>query len=230
MTEPGGNTLDWNELQPRMWRVARTAMPQHTLILAGDQVGKIEGLITTQPVDDENVAYSFTYYDPFVLTLQGAEWLTPKLWSHLGSVPYPCSPEIMAARLPAILERIPATPPEWRGAADGLLREYGNACWNREKIAARVRLLSDWNARHGGGLKIWCAEFGCYQRTIEPRDRYQYIRDVKESFEEYGIGWAYWSYNETLTIMTPDRQSFGPAERQTPDKPMLDILLGQPSE
>ena len=122
-----------------MWRVARTAMPQHTLILAGDQVGKIEGLITTQPVDDENVAYSFTYYDPFVLTLQGAEWLTPKLWSHLGSVPYPCSPEIMAARLPAILERIPATPLEWRGAADGLLENTATPAG----IAKKFRPESD---------------------------------------------------------------------------------------
>ena len=52
-------------------------MPGHTLILAGDQVGKIEGLITTEPVDDENVMYSFTFYDPFLFTLQGAAWLTP---------------------------------------------------------------------------------------------------------------------------------------------------------
>ena len=71
MTEPGGNVLDWNELQPRMWRAARRAMPDHTLILAGDQVGRIEGLLTTKPVDDPNVMYSFTFYDPFVLTLQG---------------------------------------------------------------------------------------------------------------------------------------------------------------
>ena len=71
MTEPGGNALDWNELQPRMWQAARRAMPEHTLILAGDQVGKIEGLVTTKPVNDDNVMYSFTFYDPFVLTLQG---------------------------------------------------------------------------------------------------------------------------------------------------------------
>ena len=49
MTEPGGNALDWNDLQPRMWQAARRAMPEHTLILAGDQVGKVEGLITTHP-------------------------------------------------------------------------------------------------------------------------------------------------------------------------------------
>jgi endoglucanase len=227
MTEPGGNALDWNELQPRMWQVARQAMPLHTLILAGDQVGKIEGLITTEPVQDQNVAYSFTFYDPFILTLQGAEWLTPGLWSHLGDIPYPGTPEAVAERLPSILARIPDEQPDWRRAAEGMLIEYGDARWNREGIAARVRLLADWNRRHGGGLRIWCGEFGCYQRTIPPADRYRYLRDVRDAFEAHGIGWAYWSYNETFTVMSSDRQPFGPAERQAPDRTLLETLLGQ---
>lgn len=226
MTEPGGNALDWNDLQPRMWQAARRVMPKHTLILAGDEVGKIEGLVKTKPVDDENVMYSFTFYDPFVLTLQGAEWLTPSWWSHLGSVPYPSSPEILRAVKPTILEKVPASPSEWRPTVDRLLTDYGDACWNREKIRARIRRLADWNTSYGGGLKIWCAEFGCFQRTIDPVARYRYIRDVREAFEENGIGWAYWSYNETLTIMTPERQAFGPAESQPPDKRMLDALFG----
>ncbi len=225
MTEPGGNTLDWNRLQPRMWEAARRAMPKHTLILAGDQVGRIEGLLTTQPVDDPNVAYSFTFYDPFVLTLQGGEWLTPPLWSHLGSIPYPCSAELMNDRLPTILQRIPHTPADWRPAAEGLLREYGQAGWNREKILASIRRLADWRARHGGGLKIWCAEFGCYQRTIEPVDRYRYLQDVRDAFEECDIGWAYWSYNETLTVLNADRQPFGEASPAEIDRELLEVLV-----
>ena len=85
-------------------------------------------------------------------------------------------------------------------------------------------LLDAWNKSHGGRLKIWCAEFGCYQRTVRPEDRYQYLRDVRTAFETYNIGWAYWSYNETLTVMTPDRTPFGPADRQTPDQRLLQML------
>ena len=224
MTEPGANSMNWNELQPRMWQAARRAMPGHTLILAGDQVGKIEGLVTTKPVNDANVLYSFTFYDPFTLTLQGGEWLTPKLWSYLGAIPYPSSPEIIAAAMPAILDKIPTSPPDWRPAAEGMLKEYGDARWNADKIRAYVGRLADWNQSHGGGLKIWCAEFGCYQRTIAPEDRCRYIRDVREAFEKNGIGWAYWSYSENFTIMTPERTPFGHAENQTPDKQMLDAL------
>ncbi len=226
MTEPGGNALDWNELQPRMWQAARRAMPEHTLILAGDQVGKVEGLIATQPVNDDNVMYSFTFYDPFVLTLQGAEWLTPGWWSHLGGVPYPASPDVLSPQMPAMIEKIPASPDDWRPTVQRVLKAYGEERWNRERIAARVQKLVDWNNSHGGGLKIWCAEFGCYQRTIDPAVRYRYLQDVRETFESHGIGWAYWSYNETLTVMTPQRQPFGPASIQTPDRKLLEVLFG----
>lgn len=226
MTEPVTDGINWNELQPQLWQAARRAMPGHTLILAGDQVGKIEGLLTTEPVNDANVIYSFTFYDPFTLTLQGGEWLTPQWWSHLGAVPYPVTPELIAERMPAILSKIPENPPDWRPTVEGILKDYGNAHWNRETLDARIRLLADWNQSHGGGLKIWCAEFGCYQRTIEPDARVRYIRDLREAFEKCGIGWAYWSYNETLTVMTAEREPFGPAAAQTPDAAVLEALFG----
>ncbi|MFC1805866.1 glycoside hydrolase family 5 protein, partial [Planctomycetota bacterium] len=228
MTEPGRNAMDWNDLLPRMWQVARRAMPEHTLILAGDKSGQIEGLLRTKPVNDSNVVYSFTFYEPFVLTFQGGRWRTPKWWSHLGSVPYPSSPRIAADRMPRILERIPADPAGWRPAVKRVLTDYGNARWNREKIAARIKELADWDRSYGGGLEIWCAEFGCYQRTIAPADRYRYIKDVREAFEENGIGWAYWSYNETFTVLNPvSRRPFTPPGADTDgivDADLLDAL------
>jgi endoglucanase len=225
LTEPAGNVRDWNELLPPLWRAARRAMPDHTLILAGDQVGNIDGLIHTQPVADENVLYSFTFYEPLLLTQQGAEWLAPGWWSHLAAVPYPVSPAILDQHLPALLERIPASPPDWRPAVKQSLTDYGAAAWDRSRIEERVRKLAAWNQSHGGRLNIWCAEFGCYQRTIEPAARLRYLRDVRECFERHGIGWAYWSYNETFTTMTPPRVPFGPASSQLPDRLLLDALF-----
>ncbi|MHB8973362.1 MAG: glycoside hydrolase family 5 protein [Pirellulaceae bacterium] len=227
MTEPVTDSIPWNELQPQMWQVTRRTMPGHTLILAGDQVGKIEGLITTEPVDDENVLYSFTFYDPFLFTLQGAAWLTPPWWSQLGPVPYPSSPEIISAQLPGLLSKIAPEPAQWRTTVTQHLKDYGEARWNEQTLAARIGMLTQWNQAHGGRLKIWCAEFGCYQQTVAAADRCRYLRDVRTAFEANGIGWAYWSYNETLTVMTADRTPFGPADRQTPDQPLLQALLGK---
>jgi len=224
MTEPVTSAIPWNELQPQMWQIARRAMPGHTLILAGDQVGRIEGLVATRPVADANVLYSFTFYDPFLFTLQGAPWLTPAWWSHLGLVPYPSSPERIESQLPDLLSRIPAEPAAWRTTVAQHLSDYGAQRWNAETIAARLQPLDAWNQTHGGQLRIWCAEFGCYQGTARAADRIRYLQDVRTALETGGIGWAYWSYNETFTLMTHDRTPFGPADRQTPDPQLLNVL------
>jgi hypothetical protein len=88
-----------------------------------------------------------------------------------------------------------------------------------------MQKLVEWNNYYGGGLKLFCGEFGCLDRTVEPKSRYAYIKDVREVFEENDISWACWSYNETLTIMTRDRTPFGPPEHLKPDEQMLDALL-----
>jgi hypothetical protein len=48
---------------------------------------------------------------------------------------------------------------------------------------------------------------------------------MRTALEDRGIGWAYWSYNETFTVMAAGRIPFGPAASQTPDRKMLGILL-----
>jgi hypothetical protein len=77
----------------------------------------------------------------------------------------------------------------------------------------------------GGKLKLWCAEFGCYQGGANPDERRQYIEDLRTIFDMNKIGWAYWSYNETFSVMTSDRTPRGPAKEQTPDRLLLRVLL-----
>ena len=48
---------------------------------------------------------------------------------------------------------------------------------------------------------------------------------MRTALEERGIGWAYWSYNETFTVMAAGRIPFGPAGSQTPDGKVLSVLL-----
>jgi len=48
---------------------------------------------------------------------------------------------------------------------------------------------------------------------------------MRSIFESENIGWTYWSYNETFSVMTKDRTTFGPANEQTPDKEILRVLL-----
>jgi endoglucanase len=226
MTEPYGTSDDprawnhWDRLQRRLWQAVRKEMPRHTLILSGDTFGSVEGLYSIQPVDDDNVMYCFTFYEPFLFTFQGGNWRSD-IVPGLHRVPYPVS-DATAGELPRLLQSAPAA---WQATAKAQLERYARERWNREALAARIDKAAAWRRLHSGRPVLWCAEFGCYHQAAKPEDRRRYLGDMRSVLEERDIGWAYWSYNETFTVMGPGRTAFGPAGAQTPDREVLEVLL-----
>jgi len=227
MTEPFANYADWTALQYRIWETVRAAMPDHTLILSGDQSGRLFGVLGLHPVNDSNVLYCFSTYDPFIFTLQGADWAefagTPI--QYLKNVPYPASPEIIYSSLTDMLASVPAAS---QGAAWQGLHRYGEQAWNADVLNARFKRLTDWNNFFGGRLQLWCGEFGCLgpgKGGVKPADRYAFIADVRRALETNGIWWAYWSYNETFTALLPVRVRTAPLPSASwKDESMLDAL------
>jgi hypothetical protein len=195
-------------------------MPGHTLILSGDTIGSIEGLDNIQPVDDANVLYCFTFYEPHLFTWQGGTWRSGVI-PHLKNLPYPSSSRTRA-ELPRILKSVPEP---LQAEARAQIEQYAMECWDRKKLAARIGKAMDWRRRNGDQVKLWCAEFGCYQAAASPADRCRYLYDIRTVLEDSGIGWAYWSYNETFSVMTSDSRPFGPPIAATPDKAVLKALL-----
>ncbi len=231
MTEPFGNYTSWNELQPQMWAAVRRGMPDHTLVLSGDDVGKISALVNVKPVDDDNVVYGFSRYEPFLVNLQGAAW-GDGWWPYLGDVPYPSSPEIIAAAMDDILDSVPT---QWRDSVRAEAIAYGNERWSKEAQIAQFQSVVDWCNAYG--VQAWCGEFGNLDPIqggskgggINAEDRYAYIRDIREVFEESNIGWTYWSYNETFTVLNPEtRTPFGYPNYENVDAQML-AALGLPA-
>ena len=230
MTEPFDNYQSWNTMQPQMWQAVRSTMPAHTLILSGDQAGQISGLINVAPVNDDNVYYCFTYYEPWIFTTQGASF-NGGWWPYLGDVPYPSSPSIVAAAMPTILANIPD---QYKTDVQNQMNTYGNQYWCKARQQTAMQQVVNWNASHGGNLNVWCAEFGVldpveggrYGGGVIPSLRLQFIQDLREVMEEDRIGWAYWSYNETFTVLNPNLKA---AFSKSPsydwiDNPTLDAL------
>jgi endoglucanase len=224
MTEPppaSTNRSDWNywgTLQRRLWLTVRAELPKHTLILSGDMGGSIEGLEHATPVEDENVMYTFTFYEPNLFAWQGDAG--SPLMRCLKGIPFPSGPETLT-KLPTILVGVPQ---ELQAEVKRRVEEYAAQRWDRDRVSARIAKLDAWRRVHGGKLKLWCAEFGCHQGAPEA-DRRQYIELMRTLFDKYHIGWSYWSFNEDYSVMTSDRTPSGPAKEQTPDRAILRALM-----
>ena len=219
MTEPSGNYTDWNTMLPQMVSSVRSAMPNNTLIIGGAQSGKIAGLTAiTQAcinaINDNNVYYGFTYWDEeglLAFLFQGGGTGFGPYYPYLKNVPYPSSASNNAADY-----ILPTCPAGQYSAALAAVTTYCQKPWNMAKQQSVLQPIADWNTARGGNLKLICYEMGvpvdpCQTAFggVVPADRIQYIHDKRLALEEKNIGWAYWSYNETFTVLNyPLRVAF----------------------
>ena len=235
MTEPFGNYTDWNTMLPQMVSSVRSAMPNNTLIIGGADSGRIAGLLAVNPslINDNNVYYGFTYWDesgllPFLFQGGGLGAYYP----YLKGVPYPSS----TSNNPA--DYILSTCPSGSyAAALAAVSAYCNTPWDMAKQQSVLQPIVNWNNANGGNLKLICYEMGvpidpCQATAgggVNPSDRIQYIHDKRLALEEKNIGWAYWSYNETFTVLNyPLRVAFQKGVTKSQVSSATLVALGLP--
>jgi hypothetical protein len=49
-------------------------------------------------------------------------------------------------------------------------------------------------------VPVWAGEFGAYPAVAPRADRLRWLYDVRTALERYDIGWAVWSYDESLGL------------------------------
>jgi hypothetical protein len=158
----------------------RDAAPKHTIAVAGHRYSSVDELVVVKPIHDDNLVYSFHFYDPPNFTHQGASWGWP-MWMVLRGLPYPSTPEGLA---PVVATLTPAarTHAEW----------YGTQQWNRDKLATFVDRAAAWSQQHG--VPIWCSEFGVLRDVAPPASRRAWTTDTRELFESRGIAWTHFDW------------------------------------
>jgi len=81
---------DWRLQAKEIIKAVRSIERDHTLIVGFHDWNSRQALIDSKPFADENIIYTFHYYDPFVFTHQGATWAGEGL-AEIEYVPFPGS-------------------------------------------------------------------------------------------------------------------------------------------
>ena len=211
LNEPHGN-LDfktWNLLLERTVEVVRAVDDHHTLVLAGGDWGGISSLRTLViPEGESNVIATFHYYDPFLFTHQGAEWVGPEIGT--VGVTWPGPPEADVTLLPE------SRKVDW--VRLWFLRY--NQTPGRANPASPVAITQafdralDWS--ESTGVPLWLGEFGAYS-TADMDSRARWTAAVRKEAEARGFSWAYWEFGAGFGVYDRDAQTW----RQ----PLLDALV-----
>ncbi len=160
----------------------------HTIIASGAHYDSLDDLLVTQPLADENVIYTFHFYEPYQFTHQGAGWGSPE-WLYYKNIPFPATVD----QLDATLKSIP------NDIARYQLFLYAVGNWNADTIRQRITFAADWGREHN--VPILCNEFGAYRDTAPPDSRARYIEAVRSALEASHIGWAMWDWSGNFGLV-----------------------------
>ncbi|MDY0884255.1 glycoside hydrolase family 5 protein [Dongia soli] len=218
-----GDSSRWPKLAARIVASIRASLPQHLLIVGGRFSNGIDGLLEFRPLPDPNILYVFHFYDPFIVTHQGASWWRDKNDTAIGfmqNVPYPAS---LGA-----LSQIQLINGANRAVAMQEIAAYSVSGWNRGKIAGEIEKAADW-ARHFR-VKLICTEFGVLKETTSPAPRLNWLRDMREELERHGIGWSVFDLVDSFGIATRqgDNLEISPDMRRALGLPLSRPASGQP--
>ncbi|MFB0525602.1 MAG: glycoside hydrolase family 5 protein [Phycisphaerae bacterium] len=181
LNEPHGiSDTTWNQIQQRVIDAIRAVDQKHTIIVGPAGYNSYKNLRFMPEYEDDNLIYTFHFYDPFVFTHQGAGWPTPSL-EPLASVPFPY-----------YAGDIPACPPElqntWVGANLADYRNMGTAEHVRELIDIAV------DFGRARNVPLFCGEFGVLMLNSNNEDRVYWYSHVRNYLEQKGIAWTMWDY------------------------------------
>ena len=181
LNEPHGiSDARWGQVQQKVIDAIRAIDPDHTIVVTGAEYGSYNNLKYLPFYRDDNLVYTFHFYDPFVFTHQGTNWLDPSLES-LSSVPFPYG-----------ADRLPLCPTELKGTwVDGALNWYQN-----DGTVAHVKALLDIAAdfQNQRQVPVFCGEFGVYRLTSKDEHRVYWYSVVRQYLEAKGMSWTSWDY------------------------------------
>ncbi|GAB5407710.1 MAG: hypothetical protein BalsKO_00750 [Balneolaceae bacterium] len=190
LNEPHGiSNEDWNAIQLDVINAIRTVDSTHTIIVGPSDFNGLRSLQFMPEYEDDNLIYTFHFYDPFVLTHQGATWTTPSM-AALTDIPFPYD----AAKMPSFPSSLGGT---WIQGAFNNYQNEGTA----EKVREYLDIAVDFAETRG--VKVFCGEFGVYSPNSDNDSRVAWYGVVSDYLTEKGLSWTIWDYQGGFGIFEP---------------------------
>jgi endoglucanase len=181
LNEPHGISDNrWGEIQGMAIETIRKIDKKHTIIVGGTEYNSINKLASIPKYTDNNLIYTFHFYDPHIFTHQGANWETPSLAS-LAGLPFP-----------ADSKRMPKVPNDLKNSwVAEALSNYAHDAALTTLAASLDKAVAFSRERN---VPVFCGEFGVYLIQSPPADRVNWYQIVTGMIESRNISRASWDY------------------------------------
>lgn len=169
----------WNDLIIRAVREIRQYAPTTPIIYGGIQWNSARTVRFLRKPEDENIIFTFHFYEPLLFTHQKAYWV--------------------AAMDPNKEISYPATMEYYRENSK-VLGYQGNVAVNAHAGEMGPKFMEELiadavDAAKKAGVSLYCGEFGVIDRA-PVMDTLRWFKDVNDVFRKYDIGFSVWTYKE----------------------------------
>jgi endoglucanase len=202
LNEPHGNldAVTWNDLMAETIDAVRGIDAYHTLVIGGPQWSSVDNLVYLNiPEGENNAIATFHYYEPFLFTHQGAEWVGPEIGT--TGVTWPGPPEEEVEPIDAAREV------EWVRSWFARYNQTSGS-HNPASPEAIARAFDDaeaWSERRG--VPLWLGEFGAYS-TAAMDSRVRWTETIRQEAEARNIPWAYWEFGAGFGVYDRDVEAW----------------------
>lgn len=182
---PHMNPQTWKDVAYNIVTAIRKIDKERTLIIGASNYNSIYELSRFVRLADENVIYTFHFYEPFLFTHQGAEWVGDQE-STVG-IPFPYN---QAA--------FPPLNPKAKGTDGEKNYNKYNKDGNEQSVRDKLQIVKNWSDKYY--VPILCGEYGVYNKYADIESRCRYIKAVRQALKALHIPGMMWEYNGNFSI------------------------------
>lgn len=180
-------------LNPQVWKDAaynivtaiRKIDKRRTLLVGASNYNSIYELSRFVRLSDENIIYTFHFYEPFLFTHQGAEWVGDQMATTGVTFPYN-------------VEKFPAMNPKAKGTPGEANYNKYHLDGNEGSIKDKLQIVKNWGDKYT--VPIICGEYGSYNKYADEQSRCNYISAVRKSLKQLNIPGILWDYNTSFSL------------------------------
>lgn len=183
------------KINPKVWKDAayniataiRKVDKQRTLVIGASNYNSIYELSRFVRLADENIIYTFHFYEPFFFTHQGAGWVGDQVATTGVSFPYNA-------------ENFPALNPKAKGTAGESNYSLYRTDGNEQSLNDKLQIVKSWANKYD--VPIICGEYGVYNKYADPDSRCRYMKAMRAILQKLGIPGMIWDYNGSFSLFT----------------------------
>lgn len=175
----------WKDAAYNIATAVRKVDKNRTLIIGASNYNSIYELSRFVRLADNNIIYTFHFYEPFLFTHQGAAWVGNQ--EATVGVPFPYNKE----DFPNLNNKAKNTDGEKN------YNQYPRD-GNVQSVKDKLQIIKDWSKKYN--VPVLCGEYGVYTKYADAKSRCRYIMAVHQTLKKLDIPGLIWDYNSNFSI------------------------------